>query len=107
MATLFLIAVLHCAVASSPQPVPTVVTADPPADANFPARTEVIHVPSGAVQINGVVYVASGQSPHPAFVIAGLGVLPVTFDSRKPWRVRSRRSHSSGLPITPSASLPM
>jgi uncharacterized protein len=28
----------------------------------------VIHVPSGGVQINGVVYVASGQSPHPAFV---------------------------------------
>jgi pimeloyl-ACP methyl ester carboxylesterase len=29
---------------------------------------EVIHVPSGGVQINGVVYVASGQNPHPAFV---------------------------------------
>jgi acetyl esterase/lipase len=29
---------------------------------------EVIHVPSGGVQINGVVYVASGEPPHPAFV---------------------------------------
>jgi pimeloyl-ACP methyl ester carboxylesterase len=29
---------------------------------------EVIHVPSGGVQINGVVYVASGGRPHPAFV---------------------------------------
>ena len=29
---------------------------------------EVIHVPSGGVQINGVVYVASGEGPHPAFV---------------------------------------
>jgi acetyl esterase/lipase len=29
---------------------------------------EVIHVPSGGVQINGVVYVASGERPHPAFV---------------------------------------
>jgi acetyl esterase/lipase len=30
---------------------------------------EVIHVPSGGVQINGVVYVASGERPHPAFVL--------------------------------------
>jgi pimeloyl-ACP methyl ester carboxylesterase len=29
---------------------------------------EVIHVPSGGAQINGVVYVASGERPHPAFV---------------------------------------
>ncbi len=29
---------------------------------------EVIHVPSGGVKINGVVYVASGPNPHPAFV---------------------------------------
>jgi uncharacterized protein len=29
---------------------------------------EVIHVPSGGVQINGVVYVASGERAHPAFV---------------------------------------
>jgi uncharacterized protein len=29
---------------------------------------EVIHVPSGGVQINGVVYVASGPTPHPALV---------------------------------------
>jgi pimeloyl-ACP methyl ester carboxylesterase len=29
----------------------------------------VIHVPSGGVQINGVVYVASGSGPHPTFVL--------------------------------------
>ena len=29
---------------------------------------EVVHVPSGGVQINGVVYVASGPGPHPTFV---------------------------------------
>ena len=50
------------------QPVPAAVIADPPPDSKFPARMEVIHVPSGGVQINGVVYVASGQNPHPAFV---------------------------------------
>jgi pimeloyl-ACP methyl ester carboxylesterase len=48
--------------------VPKAVIADPPPDAKFPARMEVIHVPSGKVQINGVVYVASGERPHPAFV---------------------------------------
>jgi pimeloyl-ACP methyl ester carboxylesterase len=30
---------------------------------------EVIHVPSGGVEINGVVYVASGPGPHPTFVL--------------------------------------
>ena len=48
--------------------IPKAVTADPPPDAKFPARMAVIHVPSGGVQINGVVYVASGERPHPAFV---------------------------------------
>ena len=47
---------------------PQAVIADPPPDAQFPARMEVIHVPSGNVQINGVAYVASGPGPHPAFV---------------------------------------
>ena len=48
--------------------IPKAVIADPPPDTKFPARMEVIHVPSGGVQINGVVYVASGERPHPAFV---------------------------------------
>jgi hypothetical protein len=48
--------------------VPEAVIADPRPDSDFPARMEVIHVPSGSVQINGVVYVASGKGPHPAFV---------------------------------------
>jgi uncharacterized protein len=65
---LLVVAALHCAHALALQPVPTAVIADPPPDAKFPARMEVIHVPSGGVEINGVVYVASGQSPHPAFV---------------------------------------
>jgi pimeloyl-ACP methyl ester carboxylesterase len=66
--TLLLFAVLHATVALALQPVPTAVIADPPSDSKYPARMEVIHVPSGGVQINGVVYVASGLSPHPAFV---------------------------------------
>ena len=51
------------------QPVPDAVIVDPPPDARFPARMEVIHVPSGGVQINGVVYVASGPGAHPTFVL--------------------------------------
>lgn len=47
---------------------PAAVIADPPADPKFPARMEVIHVPSGGVKVNGVVYVAAGPGPHPTFV---------------------------------------
>lgn len=68
LTAIFLVAVLHSAGAPALQPIPTAVIADPPPDSKFPARMEVIHVPSGGVQINGVAYVASGQGPHPAFV---------------------------------------
>jgi acetyl esterase/lipase len=66
--TVLLIAALHSIAATASESVPKAVIADPPTDAKFPARMEVIHVPSGSVQINGVVYVASGEQPHPAFV---------------------------------------
>jgi uncharacterized protein len=65
---LLLIAILHAVAAGATQTVPKAVIADPPPDSKFPARMEVIHVPIGGVQINGVVYVASGERPHPAFV---------------------------------------
>ena len=48
---------------------PQAVIADPPADARFPARMEVIHVPSGGVKINGVIYVAAGPGPHPTLIL--------------------------------------
>ncbi len=44
--------------------------ADPPRDAANPARMEVLHVPSGGVEINGVAYLASGAGAHPTLVIA-------------------------------------
>jgi pimeloyl-ACP methyl ester carboxylesterase len=66
---LLIVAAMYSTAALALQPVPTAVIADPPPDSKFPARMEVIHVPSGGVQINGVVYVASGRSPHPAFVL--------------------------------------
>ena len=43
---------------------------DPPHDAANPARMEVLHIPSGGVEINGVAYLASGAGTHPTLVIA-------------------------------------
>jgi uncharacterized protein len=68
VSALILAAVAYSSAAFALPPVPEAVIADPPPDAKFPARMEVIHVPSGGVHINGVVYVASGPGPHPAFV---------------------------------------
>ena len=65
---LILVATVYSVCSFAKQPVPDAVIADPPPDAKFPARMEVIHVPSGDVKINGVVYVPSGPGPHPAFV---------------------------------------
>ena len=52
-----------------PPPIPKAVTADPPADAKYPARFEVLHIPSGGVDINGIALVPAGNGPHPAFVL--------------------------------------
>ena len=49
--------------------IPKAVSADPPKDEKFPARMDVLHIPSGGVAINGVAYVAAGKGPHPAFVL--------------------------------------
>lgn len=49
-------------------PLPTALT-DPPRDAQYPARMEVLHIPSGGVEINGVAYLASGAGTHPTLVI--------------------------------------
>ncbi len=43
---------------------------DPPHDAANPARMEVLHIPSGGVEINGVAYLAAGPGAHPTLVIA-------------------------------------
>jgi pimeloyl-ACP methyl ester carboxylesterase len=48
--------------------VPQAIIADPPRDTTHPARMEVLHIPSGGVQINGVAYLASGAGAHPTFV---------------------------------------
>src|ERR1700722_439731 len=60
---------LFIAAPAAAQSVPRAVIEDPAPDAQHPARMEVIHVPSGGLNINGVVYVASGRGPHPTFVL--------------------------------------
>ncbi len=49
--------------------IPPAIFTDPPADAKHPARMEVLHIPSGGVEINGVAYLAAGPGPHPTVVI--------------------------------------
>jgi len=48
---------------------PAAIYADPPADAAHPARMDVLHIPSGKVELNAIAYVASGAGPHPAVVL--------------------------------------
>lgn len=43
--------------------------ADPPATASPRARMEVLHIPSGGLEINGIAYLAAGPGPHPTIVI--------------------------------------
>jgi pimeloyl-ACP methyl ester carboxylesterase len=54
---------------SAPLPVDPAVAADPIHDAANPARMAVVHVPSGGVEINAVVYVAAGPGAHPVVVL--------------------------------------
>jgi pimeloyl-ACP methyl ester carboxylesterase len=63
-----LLALATPSVAAPPSVDPAVYT-DPVHNATHPARMEVVHIPSGGVEINGVVYVAAGAGPHPVVVL--------------------------------------
>ena len=52
-----------------PAPLPAAIFTDPLPDKAHPARMEVLHIPSGGVEINGVAYLASGPGPHPTLVL--------------------------------------
>jgi pimeloyl-ACP methyl ester carboxylesterase len=54
--------------AQSPD-IPAAVYTDPALDKTHPAAMEVVHIPSGNVEINGVVYIAAGTGPHPTVVL--------------------------------------
>jgi uncharacterized protein len=51
------------------QPLPAAIYTDPAPNKRHPARMEVLHVPSGGVEINSVAYLAAGVGPHPTLVL--------------------------------------
>jgi Dipeptidyl aminopeptidases/acylaminoacyl-peptidases len=51
------------------QQIPAAVYTDPAHDLKHPARTEVLHIPSADLKINGLEYVAAGGGVHPTFVL--------------------------------------
>ena len=50
------------------KPVADAVMRDPPRDAAHPARMAVVHIPSHGVEINGLLYLASGAGLHPLMI---------------------------------------
>lgn len=68
MATLFL-AALAATPPNIASQIPPAIYTDPQQDSAHPARMEVLHIPSGDVQINGVAYLAAGAGPHPTIII--------------------------------------
>jgi pimeloyl-ACP methyl ester carboxylesterase len=50
-------------------PPPAAIFQDPPVDAAHPARMEVLHIPSGGVEINAIALVAAGAGAHPTVVL--------------------------------------
>jgi pimeloyl-ACP methyl ester carboxylesterase len=49
--------------------IPAAIYTDPAPDKAHPAAMEVVHISTGGVEINGVVYVAAGAGPHPTVVL--------------------------------------
>jgi pimeloyl-ACP methyl ester carboxylesterase len=49
--------------------IPQSIFSDPPVNQAYPARMEVLYVPSGGVKISGLAYLATGPGPHPTIVI--------------------------------------
>ncbi|MEQ1498042.1 MAG: alpha/beta fold hydrolase [Novosphingobium sp.] len=57
------------ALQAKPAALPAAIYTDPAPDKAHPARMEVLHIPSGGVEINGVAYLAAGAGPHPTLVL--------------------------------------
>lgn len=54
--------------AEAAAPSTAVRIADPTPDAQYPASLEVLHIPSGGVEIYGIAYTPPGPGPHPIAV---------------------------------------
>jgi pimeloyl-ACP methyl ester carboxylesterase len=51
------------------QPVPSAIYTDPAIDPAHPAHSQVLHIPSQGVLINGLLYAPAGAGPHPTLVL--------------------------------------
>lgn len=69
LVTLPLPVAAHVAAHNASPDIPAAIYTDPPANRAHPAAMEVVHIPSGGVEINSVVYVPEGPGPHPAVVL--------------------------------------
>ncbi|HEX9106158.1 MAG TPA: alpha/beta hydrolase [Longimicrobiales bacterium] len=49
--------------------LPAAIFTDPARDSAHPARMVVLHIPTGAVRVNGVAYVPAGAGLHPTLVL--------------------------------------
>jgi uncharacterized protein len=67
---LAVLAAISCiAVSAHSEPTPPAAIFTDPAPNKFPARSEVLHIPSGGVLINGLAYIPPGVSPHPTVIL--------------------------------------
>src|SRR5437870_5459209 len=102
-----------------PAEINPAIYTDPPHDKANPAGMEVLHIPSGGVEINGVAYVAAGAGPHPVLVLMhGLpgneknldlaqavrraGWTVVTFNYRGSWGSPGKFSFAGNLEDAPN-----
>jgi pimeloyl-ACP methyl ester carboxylesterase len=68
LAVLAAMALASATVQADPMP-PAAVYVDPAPNKAFPARSEVLHIPSGGMLINGLAYIPTGAGAHPAVVL--------------------------------------
>jgi pimeloyl-ACP methyl ester carboxylesterase len=97
-----------------PAEIKPAIYTDPPHDHAHPPGMEVLHIPSGAVKLNGVAYTPAGAGPHPLLVLLhGLpgneknldvaqaarraGWVAVTFNYRGSWGSPGRFSFAGNL----------
>lgn len=69
LAIFFAVAVATPAPSAPSAEIDPAIYTDPAHDTGHPARMEVVHIPSGSVEINGLVYVTAGPGPHPVVVL--------------------------------------
>ena len=60
---------LSAGTSAAAAPVPAAIFTDPPHEVAHPARSVVLHIPVGGVNVNGLAYIPAGMGPHPTLVL--------------------------------------